>query len=204
MVIDAYAAVLTEMRKTVSASAEFVGTTYVYTSVCSDMMRNSSAMSRTKYLNVHMKAARGCRYTLFPIYNVIHWTVMAHDSESGNWKHYNSMRPRRGVRDEHYNEALKVKQWVADHHNKFVKPKVTADGIGADLFDGTFVSVVDCPQQVPESSDCGIFTCFIIRQYIRGAEVDTTMDSLTPTGLRAAMVDMFLRDPGRGLRSRTL
>lgn len=101
---------LTEMRKTVSGRAEFVGTTYVYTSVCSDMMRNSSAMSRTKYLNVHMKAARGCRYTLFPIYNANHWTVMAHDSESGNWKHYNSMRPRRGVRDEHYNEALKVKE----------------------------------------------------------------------------------------------
>ncbi|XP_028079654.1 uncharacterized protein LOC114281408 [Camellia sinensis] len=108
-VIDAYAAMLTEMRKTMSGKAEFVGTTYVYTSVCSDMMRNSSAMSRTKYLNVHMKAARGYRYTLFPIYNANHWTVMAHNSESGNWKHYNSMRPRRGVRDEHYNEALKVK-----------------------------------------------------------------------------------------------
>ncbi|CAL5383457.1 unnamed protein product [Camellia sinensis] len=150
-VIDAYAAMLTEMRKTVSGRAEFVGTTYVYTSVCSDIMRNSSVMSQTKYLNVHMKAEQGCRYTLFPIYNANHWTVMAHNSESENWKHYNSMRPRRGVRDEHYNEALKVKQWVADHHNKFVKPRVTADGIGADLFYGSFVSVVDCPQQFPES-----------------------------------------------------
>lgn len=71
-------------------------------------MRNSSAVSRAKYLNVHMKAARGCRYTVIPIYNANHWTVMACDVESGNWKHYNSMRPRRGVRDEHYNEALKV------------------------------------------------------------------------------------------------
>ena len=42
------------------------------------------------------------------------------------------------------------KQWVADRHNKFVKPRVTADGIGAELFDGSFVSVVDCPQLVPE------------------------------------------------------
>ncbi|CAL5337391.1 unnamed protein product [Camellia sinensis] len=116
-----------------------------------DMMRNSSVVSRVKYLNVHMKAARGCRYALFPIYNANHWIVMACDSESGNWKHYNSMRPRRGVRDGHYNEALKVKQWVADHHNKFVKPRVTAAGVGVELFDGSFVSVVDCPQQVPES-----------------------------------------------------
>ncbi|KAL7196851.1 hypothetical protein ACSBR1_036795 [Camellia fascicularis] len=76
---------------------------------------------------------------------------MAHEAESENWKHYNSMRPRRGVRDEHYNEALKVKQWVADHHNKFVTSRVTTAGVGADLFDGSFVSVVDCPQQVPES-----------------------------------------------------
>ncbi|KAL7210021.1 hypothetical protein ACSBR1_031570 [Camellia fascicularis] len=194
-VIDAYAAMLTEMHKMVSGRPEYVGTSYIYTSVCSDMMRNSSVVSRTKYLNVHMKAARGCRYTLFPIYNANHWTVMAHDSDSGNWKHYNSMRPRRGVRDEHYNEALKVistKQLVADHHNKFVKPRVTAEGATPDLFDGTFVSVVDCPQQVLEL------------QYIRGAEVNTMMDGLTPTGLRAAMVDMFLSDPGRGLRGRTL
>lgn len=53
-------------------------------------------------------------------------------------------------------------------------------------------------------SDCGIFVCFIIRQYVRGAEVNTLMDGLTPTGLRAAMVEMFLSDPGRGLRGRTL
>ncbi|KAI8029521.1 hypothetical protein LOK49_LG01G00656 [Camellia lanceoleosa] len=130
-VIDAYTAMLTEMHKTVSGRVEYVGTSYIYTSVCS-------------------------------------------------------------------------KQWVTDHHNKFVKPRVTAAGVRADLFDGSFVSVVDCPQQVPESSDCGIFVCFIIRQYIRGAEVDTLMDGLTLTGLRAAMVDMFLSDPGRGLRGRTL
>ncbi|XP_028096747.1 uncharacterized protein LOC114296636 [Camellia sinensis] len=107
-VIDAYGAMLTEMHKMVSGRAEYVGTSYIYTSVCSDMMRNSSAVSRAKYLNVHMKAARGCRYTVIPIYNANHWTVMACDVESGNWKHYNSMRPRRGVRDEHYNVALKV------------------------------------------------------------------------------------------------
>ncbi|KAL7258752.1 hypothetical protein ACSBR1_004785 [Camellia fascicularis] len=200
-VIDAYVAMLTEMHKMVSGRPKYVGTSYIYTSVCSDMMRNSSVVSRTKYLNVHMKAARGCKYTLFSIYNANHWTVMAHDSEIGNWRHYNSMSPRRGVRNEHYNEALKV---VADHHNKFVKPRVTAAGVGPDLFDGTFVSVVDCPQQVLESSDCGIFVCFIIRQYIRGTEVNTMMDGLTPTGLRVAMVDMFLSDPGRGLRVRTL
>ncbi|KAL7171491.1 hypothetical protein ACSBR2_036196 [Camellia fascicularis] len=71
-VIDAYAAMLTEMHKMVSGRAEYVGTSYIYTSVCSDMMRNGSAVSRAKYLNVHMKAARGCRYALFPIYNANH------------------------------------------------------------------------------------------------------------------------------------
>ncbi|KAI8002329.1 hypothetical protein LOK49_LG08G02494 [Camellia lanceoleosa] len=139
LVIDVYVAMLTEMHKTVSGRSEYVGTSYIYTSVCStDMWQNEQ------------------------------------------------------------------KQWMSDHHNQYVKPRVTAAGVRADLFDGSFVSVVDCPQQVPESSDCGIFVCFIIRQYIRGAKVNTMMDGLTPTGLRAAMVDMFLSDSGRGLRGRTL
>ncbi|KAI8010832.1 hypothetical protein LOK49_LG06G01172 [Camellia lanceoleosa] len=200
-VIDAYGAMLTDMHRTVSGREEYQGAAYVYSSVCADMMRNTSAVSRTKYLNVHTKVARGSRYTVYPIYYANHWTVMVHDSDSGDWKHYNSLRPRRGVRDEHYNEALKVKQWVSEHHNNFVKPRIGNQYVEAEDFNGKLTSVVDCPQQAPESSDCGIFVCFIIRQHIRGAEVDNTMDGLTPTTMRAAMVDMFLSSPEKGLHA---
>ncbi|GMP62293.1 hypothetical protein CsSME_00024449 [Camellia sinensis var. sinensis] len=197
-VIDAYAAMLTEMHRTVSGGREHKRATYVYCSVCSDMMCNPSTLSRTKYLNVHRKAARNCRYTVYPIFHAKHWTVMVHDSDSGDWKHYNSIRPRRGVRDEHYNEALKVKQWIADHHDKFVKPRVDGNDVQSDDLNGTLASIIDCP------SGCGIFVCFIIRQYIRGADIKNTMDGLTWTGIRAAIVEMFLTDPKRGLRARSL
>ncbi|KAI7998065.1 hypothetical protein LOK49_LG10G02262 [Camellia lanceoleosa] len=193
--IDAYGAMLTDMHRTVSGRREYQGTAYVYSSVCADMMCNTSAVSRTKYLNIHTKAARGSRYTVYPIYHANHWTVMVHDSDSGDWKHYNSLRPRRGVRDEHYNEALKVKQWVTEHHNNFVKPRIGKHDVEAEDFNGKLTSVIDCPQQAPESSDCGIFVCFIVRQHIRGADVNNTMDGLTPTTMRAAMVEMFLSSP---------
>ncbi|KAI8022770.1 hypothetical protein LOK49_LG03G00476 [Camellia lanceoleosa] len=195
-VIDAYGAMLTDMHRTVSGREEYQGATYVR---WRDMMRNTSAMSQTKYLNVHTKAAQGSRYTVYPIYHANHWTVMVHDSDSGDWKHYNSLRPRRGVRDEHYNEALKV--WVSEHHNNFVKPRIGIQDVEAEDFNGKLTSVVDCPQQAPESSDCGIFVCFIIRQHIRGADVDNTMDGLTPTTMRAAMVEMFLSSPEKGLHA---
>ncbi|KAI7981276.1 hypothetical protein LOK49_Contig53G00014 [Camellia lanceoleosa] len=54
-VIDAYGAMLTDMHRTVSGRREYQGTAYVYSSVCADMMRNTSAVSRTKYLNVHAR-----------------------------------------------------------------------------------------------------------------------------------------------------
>ncbi|KAI8010837.1 hypothetical protein LOK49_LG06G02903 [Camellia lanceoleosa] len=198
-VIDAYGAMLTDMHRTVSGKEEYQGAAYVYSSVCADMMRNTSAVSQTKYLNVYTKAARGSRYTVYPIYHANHWTVMVYDSDTGDWKHYNSLRPRRGVRDEHYNEALKV--WVSEHHNNFVKPRIRIQDVEAEDFNGKLTSVVDCPQQAPESSDCGIFVCFIIRQHIRGADVNNTMDGLTPTTMRAAMVEMFLSSPEKGLRA---
>ncbi|KAI7994810.1 hypothetical protein LOK49_LG11G00385 [Camellia lanceoleosa] len=176
-VIDAYGAMLTDMHRTVSGTREYQGTAYVYSSVC--------AVPDTLYTQYHAN----------------HWTVMVHDSDSGDWKHYNSLRPRRGVRDEHYNEALKVKQWVTEHHNNFVKPRIGIHDVKAEDFNGKLTSVIDCPQQAPESSDCGIFVCFIVRQHIRGADVNNTMDGLTPTTMRAAMVEMFLSSPEKGLHA---
>ncbi|KAI7986906.1 hypothetical protein LOK49_LG14G00376 [Camellia lanceoleosa] len=200
-VIDAYGAMLCRHAGAMSGRREYQATAYVYSSMCADMMRNTSAVSRTKYLNVHTKAARGSRYTVYPIYHANHWTVMVHDSDSGHWKHYNSLRPRRGVRDEHYNEALKVKQRVAEHHNNFVKPRIGNHDAEAEDFNGQLTSVADCSQQSPELSDCGIFVCFIVKQHIREADVNNTMDGLTPTTMRAAMVEMFLSSPEKGLHA---
>ncbi|CAL5435777.1 unnamed protein product [Camellia sinensis] len=95
-VIDVYAAMLMELQKNGVRSNE------------SDVMRNPSAVSRMKYLNVPTKASRGHRYTHYLVYYAKHWTLMVNDLGTGTWKHYNSLKPRRGMWDEHYNEALKV------------------------------------------------------------------------------------------------
>ncbi|XP_028066297.1 uncharacterized protein LOC114269214 isoform X3 [Camellia sinensis] len=77
-----------------------------------DMIRNASALSRTT-----PKPHEG---THFLIYHANHWTVMVLDVETRTWKHYNSMRQRQGMQDDHYNKALKMKQWVVDHHTSFM------------------------------------------------------------------------------------
>ncbi|KAF5936981.1 hypothetical protein HYC85_024487 [Camellia sinensis] len=49
-------------------------------------------------------------------------------------------------------------------------------------------------------TDCAMFVCYIIRQYMEGGDIGRTMDGQTPDELRASMVKMFLNDPVRGVR----
>ncbi|CAL5425838.1 unnamed protein product [Camellia sinensis] len=107
-VIDAYAAMLMELQDKGIERQDAGDSSYVFSSVCSDFMQNPNALSRGKYLNVQIKAAKGHRFTHYPVYHANHWIVMVHDTVSESWKHYNSSKPRRGIRDEHYNESLKV------------------------------------------------------------------------------------------------
>lgn len=50
------------------------------------------------------------------------------------------------MRDDHYNEVLKLKQWVVDHHTNFVKPMLASDNVKKPEFDGPLFLVMDCPQ----------------------------------------------------------
>ncbi|XP_028066912.1 uncharacterized protein LOC114269754 [Camellia sinensis] len=102
------------------------------------------------------------------------------------------------MQDEHYNEALKVKHWMVDHHTSFVKPRMVTNNALIQDFDGTLVLVVDFPQEGPNTSDYAIFICFIIRQYVHRVEIDNTIDGLTQSVLRAMMVKMFMINPTRG------
>ncbi|CAL5423209.1 unnamed protein product [Camellia sinensis] len=150
-VIDAYAAMLMELQDKGIERQDAVDSLYVFSSVCSDFMQNPNALSRGKYLNVQIKAAKGHRFTHYPVYHANHWTVMVHDTVSESWKHYNSLKPRRGIHDEHYNESLKVKQWVEEYYTKFVWPRLAPGIVRKPNFDRPLVSVIDCPQQSPET-----------------------------------------------------
>jgi len=67
-------------------------------------------------------AISGTRYHLYPLIAAArpggaenHWTLLVHDTHSMTWKHYNSMRPRDGVEDNHFNKGKKV---VITSHNQ--------------------------------------------------------------------------------------
>lgn len=45
------------------------------------------------------------------------------------------------------------------------------DLIDTQQYDPPLESVVDCPQQRPESLDCAIIVCAVMRQYVRHVDV---------------------------------
>ncbi|GMP46305.1 hypothetical protein CsSME_00014512 [Camellia sinensis var. sinensis] len=107
-VIDAYAEILKSSQNVAAVNCANFSKSYFHSSMCSDMMRNPSVMSKDRYLNVHVIAASGCRYVHYPIYHANHWTTMVYDLDSGTWTHYNSIKTCRGSRDDHFAEAVKV------------------------------------------------------------------------------------------------
>lgn len=203
-VIDAYAEILKSAQNVAAVNCANFSKSYFHSSVCSDMMSNRSITSKDSYLNVNVTAAAGCRYVHYPIYHANHWTTMVYDSDSGTWTHYNSIKTRKGSRDDHFAEAVKVKQWVVDY-TKRVQGKVQAvAGVTSENMDGPLEALGDCPQQHPESPDCAVMVCFIMRQYANNVEVEGSMDGMTASAFRAEMVKAFINDPRRGLRNRPL
>ncbi|CAL5409348.1 unnamed protein product [Camellia sinensis] len=79
---------------------------------------------------------------------------------------------------------------------------IASDNVRMSEFDRPLVPVIDCWQQSSDTPDCAIFVCYVMRQYIHGVEIDTTMGGLTLCGLRATIVKMFLNDQIRGLCAR--
>ncbi|THG10630.1 hypothetical protein TEA_024598 [Camellia sinensis var. sinensis] len=108
--------------------------------------------------------------------------------DSRTLTHYNSIKTRRGNRDDHCAEAVKVKQWVVNYTNR-VRGKVqSVVGVTSKNIDGPLEALGDCPQQHPESPDCAIMVCFIIRQYVNNVEVEGSMDGMTASAFRAEML----------------
>ncbi|GMP96143.1 hypothetical protein CsSME_00044915 [Camellia sinensis var. sinensis] len=183
-VSDAYAEILRSSQNVPAVNCANFSKSYFHNSVCLDTMRNPSVTSKDRYLNVHVTTASGCRYVYYPIYHANHWTTMVYDSDSGTWTHYNSIKSHRGNRDDR-----KVQSFV---------------GVTSENIDGPLEALGDCPQQHPESPDCAIMVCFIMRQYINNVEVEGSMDGMTASAFRAKMVKAFINDPQRGLQNRPL
>ncbi|KAI8007783.1 hypothetical protein LOK49_LG07G03075 [Camellia lanceoleosa] len=58
--------------------------------------------------------------------------------------------------------------------------------------------VVDyCPQQKPDSNDCGVIVCFIMKQLVHHLDVDKSMGGESCRTMRASMVKSFVNDRRR-------
>lgn len=96
---------------------------------------------------------------------------MVYDSNSGTWTHYNSIKTRKGSRDDHFAEAVKVKQWVVNYTKRVPGKVQSIAGVTSEKMDGPLEAFGDCPQQHPESPNCAVMVCFIMRQYANNVEV---------------------------------
>ncbi|CAL5438974.1 unnamed protein product [Camellia sinensis] len=89
-VIHIYAVLLMEEQDRL-VGVEFPDKSYIFSSIC-----------------------LYARYVHFPICFRAHWKLVVYDTEMGVWKHYNSIRPRAGIEDKHFKEAVFVRDTILE------------------------------------------------------------------------------------------
>ncbi|CAL5402771.1 unnamed protein product [Camellia sinensis] len=176
-VIDAYAEMLMyeqQMKAPKSANDEKL---YIFSTLCLPTIRDVAKDVCDRYVALRAPHALKARYIQFLIHLDNHWTQMVYDTEERFWLHYNSMEPRRGREDKHYWEAS-LKMGTVETQD-LVKELLVVDY---------------CPQQKPDSNDCGIIVCFIMKQLVRHLDVDKSMEGESCRTMRAGMVKSFVND----------
>ncbi|KAI8012420.1 hypothetical protein LOK49_LG06G03523 [Camellia lanceoleosa] len=196
-VIDAYAVLLNDEQERINEGVDAADKSYFFSSICLDMMKNNNVRSRNRYVLDNLRAAKLFRFVHFPLCKDSHWTLVVYDTEDGSWKHFNSMRPRSGIVDVHYVEALSLKNIVSEVQRQ----TIGNDAIDTQDCDTPLESVADCPQQRPESLDCAILVCAVMRQYVRHVEVRRSLHGGNCSVLRAIMVKSFVNDEVRRLKN---
>ncbi|GMP61140.1 hypothetical protein CsSME_00023725 [Camellia sinensis var. sinensis] len=200
-VIDACAEMLVSKQNVLSAGVVFAEKSYFFSSIYLGMVNNVNKTTRDRYLEANMRASVGCRFWHFPICHKSHWTLVVYDTEVGSWKHYNSIRPRPGSEDTHYNEALLLKGNVVNFVREKQLSSSGADVVLAQDRDCLLEVVTDSPQQRLDSPDCAIIVCYVMRQYVHHNGIKKTMEGTNCVKARATMVEAFVDVPTRGLQN---
>ncbi|GMP30372.1 hypothetical protein CsSME_00005069 [Camellia sinensis var. sinensis] len=192
-VIDAYVEILMYEQQMKSPKSTDDEKSYIFSTLCLPTIRDVAEDVRDRYLALRAPHALKARYIQFPIHLDNHWTLMVYDTEEGFWLHYNSMKPRHGREDKHYWEASLLKSYFEEYINRRLKVgTVETQDLVKELL------VVDyCPQQKPDSNDCGIIVCFIMKQLVRHLDVDKSMGGESCRTMRAGMVKSFVNDRRR-------
>ncbi|KAI8011509.1 hypothetical protein LOK49_LG06G02966 [Camellia lanceoleosa] len=99
--------------------------------------------------------------------------------------------------EEQQRKALSLKNIVSEVQRQ----TIGNEAIDTQDCDTPLESVADCPQQRPESLDCAILVCAVMRQYVRHVEVRRSLHGGNCSVLRAIMVKSFVNDEVRGLKN---
>ncbi|KAI8026827.1 hypothetical protein LOK49_LG02G00721 [Camellia lanceoleosa] len=162
-VIDTYVEMLADEQTRLNVEKEFPETSYFFSSICLDMMKNENLSARYNYVTSNLVATKGARYIHFPICHLSHWTLVVYDMDASRLKHFNSMHNRNGPVGVHYAEALYLKNIVSEMQRQMLDAYGRDDVVEMQDFEILLELVVECPQQRPDSLDCAIIVCAVMR-----------------------------------------
>ncbi|CAL5363866.1 unnamed protein product [Camellia sinensis] len=131
------------------------------------------------------------------ITNNYHWTIVVSDMDDGVWTHYNSIGPRDGFEDIHLAQANIVKTYIEPHIQKLLSTLDMADTLTPSNYVKPLQSVDACSQQDPNSLNCGVALCYIMRQHALHEPIEPVLDKEAWLAMRALLVKAFLNDPER-------
>ncbi|GMP98688.1 hypothetical protein CsSME_00046484 [Camellia sinensis var. sinensis] len=199
-VVDAYVELLKTDQLRMYGDNELVDKSYFFSSVCLDVVKSNDVRSIGNYIRKNVSAGSEFRFMHFPMCHLGHWTLVVYDTEDGSWKHYNPMRQRGDRTDVHHTEAVLLKERVSN----VMMQSLRQFGLDEQSIEANFRHplevVTKCPQQKPDTLDCGVIVCGIMRQYVYRGNVERTLQGSNCSVLRANMIKYFINDPTQGLK----
>ncbi|KAI7980917.1 hypothetical protein LOK49_Contig92G00013 [Camellia lanceoleosa] len=199
LVIDAYVELLKSDQLKMYGDDDLADKSYFFSSL--DMVKNKDVRSIEVYVRRNVSAGSEFRYFHFLMCHLGHWTLVVYDTEDGSWKHFNLMRQREDRADIHHNEAVLLKERVS----AVMKQSLREFGLDEHSIEANFrqllESVTKCPQQKPDSLDCGVLVCAIMRQYVYRGDVEWSLQGSNCSVLRANMIKALINYPIREMKN---
>ncbi|KAI8009779.1 hypothetical protein LOK49_LG06G01153 [Camellia lanceoleosa] len=197
-VIDAYVELLKSDQLRMYGDDDLADKLYFLSSIFLDVVKNKDVRVMEVYVRRNVSVGSEFRYIHFRMCHLGHWTLVVYDTEDGSWKHFNPMRQRGDRADMHHNEA-KERVSVA------MKQSLREFGLDEHNIEANFCqpleSVTKCPQQKPDSLDCGVLVCAIMRQYVYQGDVEWSLQGSNCSVLHANMVKALINDLVRGMKN---
>ncbi|THG02821.1 hypothetical protein TEA_014142 [Camellia sinensis var. sinensis] len=166
---------------------------------------------RVSLFDKHIETAwRNYRFLHFPINtggnekstHGNHWTLLVLDKQDNLWRFYNSLRPRRDDAEDKY---VKDAKQLQDYVENFLKACLERDAqsqpsfklINSQNTSYDFEYVNNAPQQESDSLDCGLFVCYIMKQYSKHEPIKSKLSTQEIRLMRAELIERFVTEVGR-------